>query len=73
MTQGENRPASGMAGVMRMVAIIAVLAAAAFGLLVVFDVLSREQIADYATRTFIGVAIIAAAAFAIGFIGRRGS
>lgn len=60
-----------MGGLMRMVGIIAVLALAAFGMLAVFDIIPREQLADYGLKTFIAIAIVAVAVVAITVLARR--
>ncbi len=71
MNPNESEPRAGLSGTLRMLAVLAVLAAAVFGMLAVFDVIPREQLVDYGIKTLAALAILALAGIAIGLLSRR--
>jgi hypothetical protein len=75
MDSGRDEPsrASGVAGVLKFIGILAVLLLAALGVLFVLDVFPREMLADAAVKSVVILGIVAAASLAIGMLMRARS
>lgn len=69
----DTQPASGgMGGLLRLIAMIAVLGAAGFGTVAVFGVVPQEQLLDYAMKSAAALGILAVGAVVVAVLGRRG-
>lgn len=70
-SQEQDRPA-GMGGMLKTLAMLAVLLLAGFALALVFELIPREAVAEVMTRGLLAGGIVALALLALVFIGRGG-
>lgn len=62
----------GPADTLRLTASVAILALALLGVLVIFDVIPREELSSYSVKVVLTAAIVAVATVALGVVGRLG-
>jgi hypothetical protein len=72
MNPNQVETGAGWAGAMRAIGAIAVLAAAIIGVLAVLDILPRDVLQEWFTKTGLVVAIVVAAGIALAMIARGG-
>jgi len=72
MNPNQVETGGGWAGAMRAIGAIAVLGAALIGVLAVLEILPREVLQEWFTKTGLVVAIVVAAAVALAMIARGG-
>lgn len=69
----DGRPTTrGPATTLRLTASIAILSLALLGILVVFDVIPREDLSSYSVKVVLTAAIVAAASVGLGVVARLG-
>ena len=72
MNPNQVETGAGWAGAMRAIGAIAVLVAALIGVLAVLDVLPKDALQEWFTKTGLVVAIVVAAGIALAMIARGG-
>lgn len=72
MNPNQVETGAGWAGAMRAIGAIAVLAAAIIGVLAVLDILPKDVLQEWFTKTGLVIAIVVAAGIALAMIARGG-
>ena len=72
MNPNQVETGAGWAGAMRAIGAVAVLAAAIIGVLAVLDILPRDMLQEWFTKTGLVIAIVVAAGIALAMIARGG-